>query len=133
MYVCSLPGPHIDHHGVLSRALHATQTSLLVISFTCSGLEGKASACSVGDLGSALGREDPLEKEIATHSSTLAWKIPWTEEPSRLQSMGSQSRTGLRDFTFTLNVVVCMYYSAPISQFIPPPLFPLGSFLILRS
>ena len=37
-----------------------------------------------------LGREDPLEKEMATHSSTLAWKIPWTEDPSRLQSMGSQ-------------------------------------------
>ena len=38
----------------------------------------------------SLGQEDPLEKEMATHSSTLAWKIPWTEEPSRLQSMGSQ-------------------------------------------
>ena len=38
----------------------------------------------------ALGLEDPLEKEMATHSSTLAWKIPWTEEPGRLQSMGSQ-------------------------------------------
>ena len=38
----------------------------------------------------ALGREDPLEKEMAIHSSTIAWKIPWTEEPSRLQSMGSQ-------------------------------------------
>ena len=38
----------------------------------------------------SLGREDPLEKEIATHSSTLAWKIPWTEELDRLQSMGSQ-------------------------------------------
>ena len=38
----------------------------------------------------SLGWEDPLEKEIATHSSTLAWKIPWTEEHSRLQSMGSQ-------------------------------------------
>ena len=41
----------------------------------------------------SLGREDPLEKEMATHSSTLAWKIPWTEERGRLQSMGSQSRT----------------------------------------
>ena len=39
----------------------------------------------------SLGRGDPLEKEMATHSSTLAWKIPWTEEPGRLQSMGSQS------------------------------------------
>ena len=37
-----------------------------------------------------LGWEDPLEKEMATHSSTLAWKIPWTEDPGRLQSMGSQ-------------------------------------------
>ena len=38
----------------------------------------------------SLSREDPLEKEMATHFSTLAWKIPWTEEPGRLQSMGSQ-------------------------------------------
>ena len=38
----------------------------------------------------SLGQEDPLEKEMAIHSSTLAWKIPWTEEPGRLQSMGSQ-------------------------------------------
>ena len=38
----------------------------------------------------SLGREDPLEKEMATNSSTLAWKITWTEEPGRLQSMGSQ-------------------------------------------
>ena len=38
----------------------------------------------------SLGREDPLGKEMATHSSILAWRIPWTEEPGRLQSMGSQ-------------------------------------------
>ena len=38
---------------------------------------------------------------MATHSSTLAWKIPWTEEPGRLQSMGSLSRTRLSGFTFT--------------------------------
>ena len=38
----------------------------------------------------SLGGEDPLEKERATHSSTVAWKMPWTEEPGRLQSMGSQ-------------------------------------------
>ena len=38
----------------------------------------------------SLGWEDPLEKEMATHSSTLVWKIPWTEEPGRLQSMGLQ-------------------------------------------
>ena len=38
----------------------------------------------------SLGQEDPLEKEMATHSSTVAWKIPWMEETGRLQSMGSQ-------------------------------------------
>ena len=38
----------------------------------------------------SLGQEDPLEKEMATHSSTLAWRIPWREESGRLQSMGSQ-------------------------------------------
>ena len=38
----------------------------------------------------SLGQEDPLEKEMAIHSSTIAWKIPWTEEAGRLQSMGSQ-------------------------------------------
>ena len=38
----------------------------------------------------SLGREDPLEKEMATHSSILAWRIPWTEEPGRLQSTGLQ-------------------------------------------
>ena len=38
----------------------------------------------------SLGREDPLEKEMAAHASILTWRIPWTEEPGRLQSMGSQ-------------------------------------------
>ena len=42
----------------------------------------------------SLGREDPLEKEMAIHSSTIAWKIPWTEEPGRLQSMGLQRVAG---------------------------------------
>ena len=49
----------------------------------------------------SLSREDPLEKEMATPSSTLAWEIQWTEEPDRLQSMGSQRvETRLSDFTY---------------------------------
>ena len=63
--------------------------SRLVMGFPCSSV-GKESACSAGDLGSSLGWEDPLEKEMATHSSILVWKISWTEEPGGLQSMGSQ-------------------------------------------
>ena len=54
------------------------------------GSDGKESACSAGDLGSTLDWEDPLEKGIAPHSSILAWRIPWTEEPGGLQSMGLQ-------------------------------------------
>ena len=57
--------------------------------FPC-GSAGKEFSRTVGDLGSTLGQEDPLEKGMATHSSILAWRIPWTEEPGRLQSMGSQ-------------------------------------------
>ena len=46
-----------------------------------------------------LGREDPLEKEMAIQSTTLAWKIPWTEEPDRLQSMGHKE-SRLSDFSW---------------------------------
>ena len=52
----------------------------------------------------SLGWEDPLEKEMAAHSSILAWKIPWTVEPGRLPSMGSaKSWTQLSDFTFSFS------------------------------
>ena len=48
-----------------------------------------------------LGWEDPLEKEMAIHSSTLAWKIPWTEEPDRLQSMGLKESDTTERLHFT--------------------------------
>ena len=51
-------------------------------------LSGKESACSSGDTGSVPGSEDPLEEEMANHSSILAWRIPWTEAPGRPQSLG---------------------------------------------
>ena len=55
-----------------------------------SGSDGKASVYNVGDLGLIPGSGSSLEKEMATHSSILAWRIPWMEERGRLQSMGSQ-------------------------------------------
>ena len=72
------------------------------------GSAGKESACNAGDLGLIPGWEDPLEKGTATHSSILTWKIPWTEEPGGLSSMGSQ-RVGhdLATFTF-INLVKVM-------------------------
>ena len=63
----------------------------------------------------SLGQEDPLEKEMATHSSSFAWKIPWTEEPGRLQSMGLQSQTRLSNFMNRISEYFEKYY---ISQFI---------------
>ena len=54
------------------------------------GLDGKGSACNAGDTGSIPDWEDTLEKGMATHSSILAWRIPWTGEPGRLQSTGLQ-------------------------------------------
>ena len=63
------------------------------LGFPC-GSAGKESACKVGDLGSVLGWEDPLEKGKATHSSILAWRIPWTK------STGSK-RAGHDRVTFT--------------------------------
>ena len=51
---------------------------------------GKEATFSAGDAGSLPGQEDPLEEEMATHTSILAWRIPRTEEPGGLQSLGSQ-------------------------------------------
>ena len=61
----------------------------------------------------SLGWEDPLEKAMAIHSSTLAWKIPWKEEPDRLQSMGSQ-RVGHNSATsLTHSLIAGSVYSYP--------------------
>ena len=57
------------------------------------GARGEELDCTAGDTrdaGSILGQEDPLEEGMATHSSSLAWTIPWTEEPGGLQSIGLQ-------------------------------------------
>ena len=58
-------------------------------------LRGKESACNAGEVDSVPGLEDPLEKEMITQSSILAWEIPLTKEPSRLQNMGSQKNLTL--------------------------------------
>ena len=70
----------------------------------------------------ALGSEDPLEKEMAIHSSTVAWKIPWTEEPGRLQSMGSLrvDTTKRLHFHFSLSCVCKrgIYFRALVHKFV---------------
>ena len=65
------------------------------------------------------GSLDQSEKAMAPHSSTLAWKIPWTEEPGGLQSMGSVSQTRLSDFTFTFHFHVLEKEMATTPVFLP--------------
>ena len=61
----------------------------------------------------SLGQEDPLEKEMATHSSILAWRIPWTEEPGGLQSMGSQRVR--HDWASSLHFIICKQRNTDLS------------------
>ena len=54
------------------------------------GSDGKETACNAGDPVRSLGQDNPLEKGMATHSSILAWRVPWTEEPGELRPWGSR-------------------------------------------
>ena len=74
------------------------------------GPDGKEFACNAGDPGSTLGWEDHLEEKMATHSSILAWRIPWTEEPCWLQYMCSQSQTGQSDLHFHFSLFIPPVY-----------------------
>jgi len=65
------------------------ESSIWVLDFP-GGSDGKESTCNAGNLGQSLACENPLQGAMATHSSILAWRIPWTREPGGLQSMGSQ-------------------------------------------
>ena len=75
---------HTCMHGRLKKITFPTQRGFP------GGSDGKESTCNVGDPGLTSGSGKSPEEEMATHSSILAWKIPWMEEPGRLQSMGSQ-------------------------------------------
>ena len=80
------------------------------------GSDSKVSAYNAEDLGSTPGREDLLEKEMATLSSILPWKMPWLEGPGGLQSTESQSQLCLSGFTFAF-IAVCLFILA--SSFTP--------------
>ena len=82
-------------------------TVLLTTGGFLGGSDGKESTSNEEDPGWSLGWEDPLEKEMVTHSSILAWRIPWTEEPGRLQSMGLQ-RVG-HDWATNIHINYCQH------------------------
>ena len=74
------------------------------------GSDSKESACNAGDLGLIPGWEDPLEKGMTTHSSILAWRIPWTEEPGGLQSMESHESDMSERLTLSLFFIIDVCY-----------------------
>ena len=75
----------------------------------------------------SLSGEDPLEKGMATHSSILAWRIPWTEEPGRLQSMGSQRvRHDWVVFTFTLSFLKTCLNNSSFKSMSQPSTLPIN-------
>ena len=93
----SLLRPDLYYKQVVIRLYLVKMTVILGRRGFHGGSDGKASACNAGDPGSIpeLGRS--IEEGKATHSSNLAWKIPWTEESRGLPPMGLQSRTQLSD------------------------------------
>ena len=85
------------NHSISNQSINLLIKVLLVTANNLLGFPGgsvsKESTCNAGDYLKgirSLNREDPLEKKVATHSSILAWKIPWTKEPGGLQCIGSQ-------------------------------------------
>ena len=97
----------------LSDWLYSYSGKQFAISGFPGGSEGKASACNAGDLDSIPGWGRSLEKAMATHSSILAWRISWMEEPGRLQSTGLQSQTWLSNFTFNFQKTEIQLLYAP--------------------
>ena len=83
MYSLSPSTHSLTHTKINSHKFSLEHTSLVAQTVKCLSTMWETRVRS-------LGREDPLEKEMAIHSSTIVWKIPWTEEPGRLQSMRSQ-------------------------------------------
>ena len=84
--------PRFFKDGAFCSELLSPDDNVIVTAFP-NGSSGKESTCNAGDagdMGLTLGREDALEKEMAIHSSILVWRIPWTEEPAGLQSIGLQ-------------------------------------------
>ena len=89
------------HHfrGAFSDTIHC-------LGFLCRSV-GKESACNAEDSGRFLGWEDPLEKEMATHSSILAWRIPWTEEPGGLHTVHGVAKSRHDLATITTSPACC--------------------------
>ena len=93
----------VGHENLNLKVVGSSPTFSESLGFTGSS-DGKESACNAGNLGSIPGLEVPLEEGLATHSSILAWRIPWTEEPGGLQRVrhAKRSTNEQRDLLYIL-------------------------------
>ena len=104
-------------HKLLNQALHLNSHITLVrLPWWLNGKESAAMQETQETQVRSLGQEDALEREMATHSSILVWRIPWTEEPGGLQSIASQSQTQLSNQT--TNTTLDKFFTFTISQFL---------------
>ena len=101
-YICNPFNSFVNHMIYMYNLMHTT-TRYTVCMELAQKLSGKALTLTVQEMQEtwvrSLHQEDPLGEEVATPSGTLAWKIPWTEEPGGLQSMGSESQTQLKQLS----------------------------------
>ena len=124
------PGKAVSRHGQNRVGLERTKGPLSVpfrVEIWWASLVAqmvKNLPANAGDPVWSLGWEDPLEKEMATHSSILAWKIPWTEEPGGLQSMGSWESDTTKQLTRSLSVPLEATGKESDSPHSPPPRTP---------
>ena len=121
-------------HIILPAPLHATQYVLISYLFYTQwaslGLRQKKNLPTVQS-GQSLGQEGPLEKRMATHSSILAWRIPWIEKPGRLYGPRGSKESDTTEQLITLTIFFhfihsSVYMSVTISQFILSPFQSLG-------
>ena len=132
-----MPFPHREdllHPGIepVDLCLLLCRRILIKASIKLDGLpwllRGEESTCNAGDTGprvQSLGGEDPLEKEMTTHSSVLAWKIPWTEEPGGYSPWGHKQfdiTYQLNNNTTILDESSILLYCPPLLLCCPPPI-----------
>ena len=109
--------------GTLGNSLYQSKSISSAIEWL-----GKESACNAGDPGPIPGWADPLEKGMATHTSILAWRISWTEDPGGLQSVRSERvgyKSGTNTFTFRMVRVIKLFlWATSIPNILRVPFFP---------
>ena len=117
MFPIPNPPPSPYHPSGPSQCTSPKHMSTVIIGGSSGGSDGKKSNCNFEDLGLSLGLEDPLRKGMATHSSILAWRIPWTEEPIGLLSPWVHKKLNrTKQLTIFLFTIIILFLKVCVSS-----------------